>query len=301
MTQSSISPSKLTGLVVHDLYKRSLLLPLVQTINNLMLYAGMAWIISLPIGQPFSLILCPLMGLILAGFLAAAHDCVHSTFVNAKMGNRIAGAIWCTPILINFTLFKAAHLTHHRFTRVPGDTEPIEPLRSINEYVRHMILWNPLRSVVAPFRVVCGVFPPNLDSPTKQRAAQADAWGIIVWLLLVGMLTVIYPWSLFAIFWLPFFFSGMMIALTALPEHHGCGMGPDVFQSTRTVLSNFLVRTMLWNGNFHAEHHLHPTIPSCNLPELSRRLEQAPIVRLPSYFQFHLSLLRELLSSKPEH
>ena len=281
---------------IHDLYKRSLLLPLAQGTTNLALYAVMAWVVSLPAWQPFFLILWPLMGLVLAGFLAAAHDCVHGTFVDTKKGNRIAGALWCTPILMNFTAFKYAHLTHHRFTRVPGDTEPIKPLRSIGDYVKQVIVLNPLRSVTKNLWIALGFFPPNIVSNRKGRSAQADAWGIILWLLFISTLTVINPRSLVAIFWGPLFFSRLMVSLTALPEHHGCGMGPDVLHSTRTVLSNLLVRTVLWNGNFHVEHHLYPAIPSCHLPELSRRLEQAPVLRIKSYFRFHLDLLRKLLS-----
>jgi fatty acid desaturase len=297
-----VSPRELAvfSICVNDLYERPLLLPIAQCITNLMLYASMAWFVALPTWQPFSFVLWPLMGLILTGFLAAAHDCVHSTFVNTKRGNRIAGAIWCTPILMNFTIFKSAHLTHHRFTRVPGDTEPIESLDSIRDYLRHVIILNPLRSVPKIFRMALGFFPPNINSSRRRQAAQADAWGVILWLLLVGTFTVIHPVFVIAIFWSPLFFSRTIIALTSLPEHYGCSIGPKVLQSTRTILSNFLVRTILWNGNFHVEHHLYPAIPSCNLPKLSRRLEQAPVLRINSYLRFHLDLLSALLN-KTKH
>src|SRR5260370_31048857 len=102
---------------VRDLYERPFFIPLAQGSANLALYAGMAWIVALPAWQPLSFAVWPLMGLILAGFLAAAHDCVHDTLFHpkAKMSNRIAGAPCGMPLVINYTGVKNAPPTAHRF------------------------------------------------------------------------------------------------------------------------------------------------------------------------------------------
>src|SRR6056297_1209114 len=56
---------------------------------------------------PSLLVLAPVFccAFILSGFLNAAHDCVHRRHFSTRSANRLAGVIWCTPLLINFTLY----------------------------------------------------------------------------------------------------------------------------------------------------------------------------------------------------
>lgn len=279
---------------VVDLYKSHFFVTVVQGVVNLLLYAVLAWI-SL-VWKPLSFVTWPLMGLILAGFLAAGHDCVHGKISNPKrrIVNRIAGIAWCTPIFVNYTAFKWAHLTHHRLTRVLGDPESAEPLRSISEYFRQVVIGHPLRPMKASISVLFGVFPRHIQSLSQKKGARLDSIIIVLWLILMGILTLKYSHLLISIYWGPVLFFNTMVSLIALPEHYNCGVGPRVIPSTRSVTSNALVRFVLWNGNFHVEHHLYPAIPSCNLSELSRRLNNTSIIRANSYTRFHVSLLRDL-------
>lgn len=274
---------------LRDLYHRSLALPLLQSAVNLALYAALAWAAA---SSVWCFALWPAMGFVLSGFLAAAHDCLHGTFVNTKRGNRIAGAAWCVPILVDFTLYKYPHLTHHRYTRQPGDSEEWVVVHSFGGYVREMFAHNPFSGAVKAILAAVGRLPAYIDTDSKRRAARMDGVLVVLWLLAMGALTVVFPRVLVAVYWAPYLFFNSMVRLSALPEHAGCGEGPDVRRSTRSVISNALVRTVLWNGNFHAEHHLHPAVPSCNLAELSRRLGDEHMQRVRSYLGFHLHLLR---------
>src|SRR5438105_1009878 len=94
-------------------------IPALQSAFNLSLLAALGCLATMFPWWPAKVAVWPVMGLVLAGFLNAAHDCAHGTFANSKIGNRVGGILWSTPLLINFTLFKYAHLTHHRFTRMP--------------------------------------------------------------------------------------------------------------------------------------------------------------------------------------
>ena len=51
-------------------------------------------------------------------------------------------------------------------------------------------------------------------------------------------------------------------------EHADCDRTNDSMLNTRTVESNFIARWLLWETNFHAEHHAYPTVPFYNLPKL---------------------------------
>ena len=56
-------------------------------------------------------------------------------------------------------------------------------------------------------------------------------------------------------------------------EHADCDLVPNQLHNTRTVESNFLVRWLLWETNFHAEHHAYPAVPFYNLPKLHALLD----------------------------
>jgi fatty acid desaturase len=59
-------------------------------------------------------------------------------------------------------------------------------------------------------------------------------------------------------------------------EHADCDLRhvtPNQLHNTRTVESNRFVRWLLWETNFHAEHHAYPMVPFYNLPALHKLLD----------------------------
>ena len=61
---------------------------------------------------------------------------------------------------------------------------------------------------------------------------------------------------------------------TALPDvrAHALPNSDDGFANTRTTLSDPIVRFLMWNLPYHAEHHLFPNIAFHDLPEAHRHL-----------------------------
>lgn len=51
-------------------------------------------------------------------------------------------------------------------------------------------------------------------------------------------------------------------------EHADCDFTNNQLHNTRTVESNCVFRWLLWETNFHAEHHTYPMVPFFNLPVL---------------------------------
>ncbi|KAL9179863.1 hypothetical protein ACHAXT_007833 [Thalassiosira profunda] len=59
-------------------------------------------------------------------------------------------------------------------------------------------------------------------------------------------------------------------------EHADCDLSPNQLHNTRTVESSFWMREccwLLWETNFHAEHHAYPAVPFYNLPKLHELLD----------------------------
>lgn len=56
-------------------------------------------------------------------------------------------------------------------------------------------------------------------------------------------------------------------------EHADCDRIQNQLLNTRTVESNRLMRWVLWETNYHAEHHAYPAVPFYNLPILHELLK----------------------------
>lgn len=54
-------------------------------------------------------------------------------------------------------------------------------------------------------------------------------------------------------------------------EHADCEISkhPNCLRNTRSVRSNFIIRTLLWDTGFHAEHHCYPMVPFYNLHKIN--------------------------------
>jgi fatty acid desaturase len=72
-------------------------------------------------------------------------------------------------------------------------------------------------------------------------------------------------------------------------EHRGLPEQGDVLQRTRSIRAGWLLRYLLWNMPYHAEHHAYPSVPFSALPRLHELLRP----RLPnagrSVLQLHLA------------
>jgi fatty acid desaturase len=52
-----------------------------------------------------------------------------------------------------------------------------------------------------------------------------------------------------------------------LAEHTGCSTNANGLTNTRTTLTSWPIRFLMWNMPYHAEHHLYPSIPFHALPQ----------------------------------
>jgi fatty acid desaturase len=57
-------------------------------------------------------------------------------------------------------------------------------------------------------------------------------------------------------------------------EHTGCSQDRNGLTNTRTTLTGFPIRFLMWNMPYHAEHHLCPAVPFHRLPALHRLLRE---------------------------
>ena len=275
---------------------------ILRTTVLLAVYAATAVLALQPGVGWWAVLFSVFLGFVLSGFINAAHDCVHRSHLRSKRANRIAGAAWGTPILLNFTIYRHQHLTHHRYTGVAGDTEPGETYLTVVAYLHTLSgvpFWpGSFKRILKTWR---DNFPASVNTEDRRLQARQDNWVIVGWLVAMVALTVAFPFPLLIAYWLPLVFSFPIVVLLSLPEHYGLWGVPEVSRNTRTVQSNGFVRYFIWNANYHAEHHRFPAVASLNLHTLHKALPEPHPIQERSYLAFHVGLVKALARGETDY
>jgi fatty acid desaturase len=72
-----------------------------------------------------------------------------------------------------------------------------------------------------------------------------------------------------------------------LAEHTGCSQNEDPLANTRTTLTLWPIRFLMWNMPYHAEHHLYPSIPFHALAKAHAQLQPHLAHLEPGYLRVH--------------
>lgn len=216
-------------------------------------------------------------GFSLASMFAPMHEGVHRTaFASNRLNDVVA---WVAGLLsfYNSTFYRRYHKWHHRYTQIPGkDPELSEPKPSnMREYVLRISglpWWR--GKVQGHFRAAFGKlddcpFIPETARGEVMRSTQlqlAVYAGAIALSIAFGQ-----PW--FFLYWLlPLAVSQPILRAILLAEHTGCSTDDNSLTNTRTTLTLWPVRFLMWNMSFHAEHHLYASIPFHLLPAAHQQL-----------------------------
>jgi fatty acid desaturase len=161
------------------------------------------------------------------------------------------------------------HLRHHRYCL--GE-EDIEAMSARLPAWRAVLLgpWFPLRLHHVALQ---------LGSSRQRRWIGAELFANAVWIALV--------FTVFESRTLEYHVMAMALGqcLTAFfavwTVHHDCADGAFPARTIHNPLKAFLTYSMF----YHVEHHLYPTVPTCRLPILARRLDRvAPELRALKVF-----------------
>jgi fatty acid desaturase len=218
-------------------------------------------------------------GFSLAAMFAAVHEGVHrSAFASHRLNDMVA---WFAGLLsfYNSTFYRRYHKWHHRYTRIPGkDPELSDPEPTHwGEYLWQLsgIPWW-LGKLKGHAQIALGQFT---NMPYINLAAQAETSRSVRLQLGVYALGIILslaarePW--FLLYWLlPLAVGQPILRFILLAEHSLCSLNDNALTNTRTTLTLWPIRLLMWNMPFHAEHHLYPSIPFHALPKAHEALAQ---------------------------
>ncbi|MFQ4135518.1 fatty acid desaturase [Nodosilinea sp. PGN35] len=215
----------------------------------------------------------------LALMFCAMHESCHRTaFANPRLND---AAAWLTGLLsfYNSTFYRRYHKWHHRYTQIPGKDPELEDPKptGLADYLWQLsgIPWW-MGKLRCHGRVALG----NLEGCYYIAASgQAEVIRSVRLQLLayVGVLAVStllgHPWFLFTYWLLPLAVGQPLLRFVLLAEHTGCSNDDNPLINTRTTLTLWPLRWLMWNMPYHAEHHLYPSIPFQALPAAHEQLK----------------------------
>ena len=287
-TLATDTPNSPTGANPRQLLSTSVLAPLNQRSNwagalrfglHLGVIALSGWLWGQATGG-WRIPALMLYGSSLALMFCAVHECVHRTaFASGRVNDAIA---WLAGLLsfYNSTFYRRYHKWHHRYTRIAGKDPELTDLEpgTLAEYlwVLSGIPWWKGK-VVGHVKAALGQFEGCYYLPESSHGSivrstrlQLGVYGAIALL----SAAIGHPWFLFTYWILPLAVGQPLLRYVLLAEHTGCTYNDDPLANTRTTLTLWPLRFLMWNMPYHAEHHLYPSIPFHALPSAHNVLKE---------------------------
>ncbi|MBE7379913.1 MAG: fatty acid desaturase family protein [Leptolyngbya sp. SIO1E4] len=306
LKESAIDPRQI--LPIEDLKRlneRSNLKGGLQLLGHLAVMAGSGYLWATQRGQwAIALPALIIYGFSLASMFAAVHECVHRT---AFASNRLnAGVGWVAGVLsfYNSTFYRRYHKWHHRYTQIPGkDPELEEPKpTTFQEYlwrVSGLPWW--WGKVKGHWRVATGNMAemPYIPEAAYGEVRRSTWLQLGVYAIAIGLSVVAHqPW--FLLYWLlPLAVGQPILRLILLAEHTGCSHEDNPLTNTRTTLTTWPIKLLMWNMPFHAEHHLYPSIPFHQLAAAHGQLASKFAYVASGYVQVNRSIIANLGQAAP--
>ena len=260
-------------------------------LRHLALHAGAIALLGAAIAWRVPLwgLLVPFQGVAIAFLFTLQHECTHRTpFASATLNEwvgRVAGLLIAQP----FTWFRHFHLAHHRHTNDPerdpelAGGKPETP----GAYALHVSGWPYWRAHgVNLWRCAFGTPSGDYLPERALPRIQAEARAMLALYALAGASLLVTD-ALLWIWIVPVLVGLPALRLYVLAEHGRCVFVADMFENTRTTLTNRLLRALAWNMPFHAEHHAFPNVPFHRLPDLHARAMPHLGVVERGYPRFH--------------
>lgn len=264
------------------------------------------WVVLAWDGAWWNLVLSQLaFGILVCSTFACLHETAHGTAFASRRLNRLAAFLSGLAHLYPSSLFRELHFTHHRHTHVLGLDPEISlgnhPAPSVVANLPMYLSWLtglPLLlfkigmlisgAIGMPEILRAHLYPFVRQGMRKTIAIES----IFVLTFHLGlMLLAIYVYEGFWALFVGQVVGHCLLAFYLTPEHNGLPHEGDILDKTRSMDTHPLVKLVMWNMPYHAEHHAFPAVPFHALPQLRQRIDCELKHRTDGYAKFHAGVL----------
>ncbi len=190
--------------------------------------------------------------------LRLVHDTFHRNLGLPAWGNDAVLLVLSVLMLGSMHAVRVTHLQHHRDCLGPEDREGATSRRSAAGALLHGVHF-PIQLHAAALRIAL---------PRQREWIVAELALNVGWILAVlasGVRPLRYHVLAMAVGQA---LTGFFAVWTV---HHDC----DRWHQLARTLRNRFKSALAFGMFYHLEHHLYPRVPTCHLPRLARRLDQA--------------------------
>lgn len=232
------------------------------------------------------------------GLAILMHEAAHRSLFRTRWINDFVG-YWMggVPIWQRLEGYRLHHRRHHARTNTDADPDralsapfPVTPASLVRKFARDAVGLTGLRRMFGQLLMDLGIIkysvaPPVEKADPSERTPATMAAGLARHTLPfvafnVGLWALAYAlgagwvWLLWFGAYLTSFSA--FIRMRSIAEHACTSPSENPFLNTRTTRANLLAKlTVAPHGvNYHLEHHLLPTVPAHQLPELHRLLHE---------------------------
>jgi fatty acid desaturase len=264
--------------VLKRLYMRSDWAGLKQTAAHVVLLVAGGWLILATRGSLWVVPALLMQAVFVNALFGAMHESVHYGSFKTRWMADVLAFFSGAAILNNAGFYRHYHLAHHRYTQDPARDPELITSPSPRSWGAYLFRVSSIPFLVLRTRDIL-LFPfgfkGGVDYIHPSGWAEARRWGrwllALYALLIAGSIalqTTVVLWVWFG----PLLIGLPLLRLYLLSEHTLCPHSDDGFANTRTTTSTALVRFLMWNLPYHAEHHLLPNIAFHHLPEAHTHL-----------------------------
>lgn len=233
-------------------------------------------------------------GLLLISLFHLLHECIHDTPFRSSTLNGIIGTGCGFILFIPCEWFRYFHRDHHRYTQIAGKDPELDSDKPQTKlqwllHVSGLPIYKSLATTLYKLAFKSEVDSYIPDSARRPVIRQAQ-FTVAAYSLLFAASLVTADSTLFYLWLLPLMLGQPFLRLYLLAEHTLCEHTDNMFENTRTVLTNPVVRWFTWNMPYHTEHHVFPAVPFHRLPLLHKKMHQYLTNREISYSDFNRKL-----------
>ncbi len=257
-------------------------------------------------GDPRWMATVAVCGAVLATFFPAMHEAGHGTAFRSAALNRAVTWLAAVLMLQVPSFFREFHWEHHRETQNPArDPEiaraprllapwPSNPFFYLVRVSGQLImvgkgLFTLVSAVLPTAAAWARVFPFVRAAQRRRVAWESRAVVLAMGAACFAGLRFVPGFAALLLAW-PI--AHVVLGFYLMPEHTGLPADGSQFHRTRTIRSNAVVRWLMWNMPYHAEHHAYPGVPFHAVPALHRVLAPELEHVATGYLAFHVEALR---------
>lgn len=230
---------------------------------------------------------------------AYVHHCTHGNLFSSRTANHISGGIAGAIALMPTCAYRAFHATHHAWTRTADDPEnlPVEYRNKAHYAVIYLGTGLGLSAILWAGAVGTLVGRPPRWVRLASHRRHIRRWlALPVAAIVVGAgLAFRYPEPVVYGWLVPTLVANLLaVAFFTLPDHLGSELDLPILESSRTTVSNRFGRWIYLYDNFHAAHHLVPSVPPNRLGELDGMIRERTALVATGFASVHTSMFASL-------